>query len=1116
MSLNDATEIQHRAAIPDRSTWVEANAGSGKTRVLTDRVARLLLEGVQPQHILCLTYTKAAASEMQNRLFDRLGDWAMMASGDLAKSLRDLGVERVIDEPFLRQSRRLFAQAIEAPGGLKIQTIHSFCSSLLRRFPREAQVSPQFTEIEERAAALLRQDVVDHMAMSEHKPLVDELARHYTGEDFEALTAEILKHPGSFDGKDQPEIWGLLGLSPDESRKTVSDKVFLGDEGDILGALIPLLLASGTNDQKAGHALKGVKAGDFGSLPILERVLLTGATAKAGPFSAKIDAFPTKAVRIANPDLIERLNGLMLRVEDARDTRLSLLAAEKTLALHRFARVFSSLYSSRKQALGYLDFDDLILRARALLTNPAVAQWVLFRLDGGIDHILVDEAQDTSPVQWEVIEKLAQEFTSGEGARADVTRTLFVVGDKKQSIYSFQGADPGAFDRMRNEFDLRLKAIDSQLHDVPMSISFRSSPAILNMVDYTFQAGLEDAIGQTSHHRAFNDDLPGRVDLWPRVDYVSDEDDKNWSEPVDLPGQKNHNVVLAGKIADEIQRLLKPGNTIPEKNKDTGEVYRRQIKPGDFLILVRGRKGGIFHQIIQACKSRDLPIAGADRLKVGAELAVRDLAALLNFLALQEDELSLATALKSPLFGWSEQDLYSLACGRGDRGLWQVLRDREAEHPETLAVLHDLRRRADFLRPYELIERILTRHNGRMSLLGRLGQEAEDGIDALLAQALAYEQTSTPSLTGFLVWMQEDELEIKRQMESGGDLIRVMTVHGSKGLEAPIVILPETTPPKSDVNDELLPGRESWLWKTKSDDMPGVLRKAKDAVLNKRNDEYLRLLYVAMTRAERWLIVAGAETGRNTSARGWYDVVSTGMEHAGGEAFESPTGQGLRYAVGDWDLGEVKGKTSDAAPLPDLPAWVNGDAPVVRSGADVLSPSKLDGAKALPSGLGLDEEAAKAYGSAVHMLLEHLPAHSKDQWADLAETLVDEAHAKAALAEAAPVVDAHSEVFHPDTLAEVSVTADLSIGRIHGTIDRLIVTDDSITAIDFKSNRAVPDRPEDTPLGLLRQMGAYAAALRLIYPNHEIHTEILWTKTAKRMPLPDMLITEALRTLDLP
>jgi len=1121
MIRDDATETQVRAATPTNSTWVEANAGSGKTRVLTDRVARLLLAGVQPQHILCLTYTKAAASEMQNRLFERLGQWAMMDGGKLRKSLKELGVEREIDGDFLRESRRLFAKAIEAPGGLKIQTIHSFCSSLLRRFPLEAGVTPQFTEIEERAASLLRQDVVDHMAMGDDRKLVDDLARHYTGEDFGALTAEALKHPETHAAQTRESIWRGLGLDSEASRKTVSNKVFLGDERDILDDLVPVLLASGAQDHKAGVRLQSLTDLSFSSLPELEGVFLFGSGAKS-PFGAKIDNFPTKPVRTAHPDLIDRLNRFMLRVEDARPMRLALQAAEKTLALSNFAQSFVRHYSSRKQALGYLDFDDLILRARDLLTDPAVAQWVLFRLDGGIDHILVDEAQDTSPAQWDVIERLTQEFTSGEGARADVTRTLFVVGDKKQSIYSFQGADPDAFDRMRDDFSDRLSAIGQHLHNVPMSFSFRSSPAILNMVDYTFHEGFETAIGQKSQHIAFNRGLPGRVDLWPQVVPVDDEKDKAWYDPVDREGSKNHKVVLANAIADEIQRLI-GCETIPDIDKETKEIVRRPIRAGDFMILVRGRTGGMFHQIIRACKERGLPIAGADRLKVGAELAVRDLAALLSFLALQEDDLSLATALKSPLFGWSEQDLYTLAQGRGKRGLWQVLRDRADKHSETFDILTDLRDRADFLRPYELLERILTRHQGRRKLLERLGKEAEDGIDALLSQALSYETASTPSLTGFLVWMKEDELEIKRQMDQGGDLIRVMTVHGSKGLESPIVILPETTPPKETLRSEIWPVDDQVFWKPKSYDMPSALLPAKAALTDKQRNEHMRLLYVAMTRAEKWLIVTGHGEKKRSGGTGWYDVVANAMEHAGATTENFPTGEGRRYTLGAWDELPMQSVQKTAVTLPDLPEWITRDAPKTDPLPETLSPSGLGGAKALPSELGMDEETAKAYGSAVHLLFEHLTEQPKDSWPAIADRLLtaihlDDALKSAAQSEALEILTnpALADLFHPNTLAEVSVTAPLPFGRIHGVIDRLIVSATSVTAVDFKSNRATPNRPEDTPTGLLRQMGAYAAALRQIYPKHEIRTEILWTATGHRMALPDTLITKALESPDLP
>ena len=451
---DEASERQVQAADPRASTWLSANAGSGKTRVLTDRVARLLLDGVEPQRILCLTYTKAAASEMQNRLFRRLGEWAMLDDAELRRALDALGVAAVGHE-VLAQARRLFARAIETPGGLRIQTIHSFCATLLRRFPLEAGVSPQFTELDDRAARLLREEIVEELADRIAPEVVADLARAYTGEDFGALAEEVARNAaGLLPPLDAPACRALYGVEGDEA--ALLAQVFLGGEEEWMPALIAALEAGSANDQKAAAKLRllSFASPTTATLAGLEGVLLTGASAKE-PYTAKLGSFPTKATRGALGPLADRLDALMRRVEAARPVRCCLLAAERARLIHAFAGVFLPLYQARKAARGWLDFDDLIQRAKGLLTDPSVAQWVLFRLDGGIDHILVDEAQDTSPDQWKVIELLAQEFTSGRGAR-EVERTIFVVGDKKQSIYSFQGADVAAFDRMRAEFGERL------------------------------------------------------------------------------------------------------------------------------------------------------------------------------------------------------------------------------------------------------------------------------------------------------------------------------------------------------------------------------------------------------------------------------------------------------------------------------------------------------------------------------------------------------------------------------------------------------------------------------------------------------------------------------------
>ena len=1115
---DDATERQVQAAAPLRSTWLSANAGSGKTRVLTDRVARLLLSGVLPQRILCLTYTKAAASEMQNRLFRRLGEWAMMPDDALSAQLDQLGAEGPFD---LNRARTLFASAIETPGGLKIQTIHSFCAALLRRFPLEAGVSPQFAEAEDRATALLRADIVEEMAAGPDRARVAAVADLLTDQDFAALTREIVGRAEVFRAPPAPDqMAGLFGLSPDYGTAQVLADALPPDAMDLLARLIAALRTGTANDAKAADKLAGIRAPDLSALPLLEEVFLTGAAAKE-PFTAKIGSFPTKGTQKANADLMPRVEDWMRRVEDTRDRRLALAALERMQALYDFALPFLDAYERAKQLRGWLDFADLIDRARDLLADPDVAAWVLFRLDRGIDHILVDEAQDTSPQQWEVVERLAREFAAGEGARPDVTRTIFVVGDKKQSIYSFQGADPGAFDRMRDDFRTRMATAPDPLQVLELAYSFRSSPAILRLVDTVFEGREASGFGGEEPHRAFKDRMPGRVDLWPVVDKIKVEDDRDWTDPVDMLGQADERVRLADAIAGQIKRMIDEKQGIPQEQGHSGTYAMRPVSAGDVLILVQ-RRGDLFAEIIRACKAAGLPIAGADRLKVGAELAVRDLAALLSFLATPDDDLSLAVALKSPLFGWDEQALFDLAHRRpAGSTLWRALRERP-EHRPTLEVLFDLRGQIDYLRPYELIERILSRHDGRARLLARLGEEAEDGIDALLSQALAYERNAVPSLTGFLVWMETDDLEIKRQLDSAGDRIRVMTVHGAKGLEAPIVILPDCGRVDEKATERLLPLGDHVAWAPRSGDMPAALRQAREAVLDKRGFERDRLLYVALTRAEKWLIVAAAgDLGK--SGRAWHDQVHAAMTKLDAAAQDFPTGAGLRLEHGDWSAPVAAELAVTPAPLPVLPDHFRTLAAAAPPRPRTISPSDLGGAKALPGDAGLDEDQAKRRGRQVHLLLEHLAGVPRDTWPDHAARVLGRGVDAAGAAELPLLLDEArrnlekeglSHLFAPGTLAEVPISADLEThgGRLHGIIDRLIVGDDHVLAVDFKTNATVPDTPAEVPAGLLAQMGAYAVALAQIYPDRRIDLAILWTRTATLMDLPHDIVMAAMHT----
>ncbi|EYD74172.1 ATP-dependent nuclease subunit A [Rubellimicrobium mesophilum DSM 19309] len=1090
--------------------------------MLTDRVARLLLAGVDPANILCLTYTKAAAAEMQTRLFKRLGGWAMKEDEPLIEELRTLGLTEGLEPVNLREARRLFAQALETPGGLKIQTIHAFCASLLRRFPLEAGVSPQFRELDERGMALLRAEVAEEMATGPQASLVDAVAKYLSGDAFEDMLEVIAGKREAFSPCPvEADLRALLALAEDASEDSLLACIESAERRQLLRDVTDLGLTGGANDQKAARALQRVCTQDrfaLSTLAELEKVFLYGATAeKNEPFSAKIGAFPTKGLRGRAPELIERLEELMHDVEAARELRLCLQAHARNHDLHAFAAAFVEAYERKKLARGLLDFDDLIARARGLLTDPAVAQWVLYRLDGGIDHILVDEAQDTSPGQWAVIERLADEFASGEGRDPQRHRTIFVVGDRKQSIFSFQGADAEGFDRMQAHFGERLSRIGQTLQSQQLEYSFRSSEAVLNVVDATFRD--HDGLGETAPttHLAFRAGMPGRVDLWPPVPKVERaKDERPWTDPVDSTDPKDANLQLAEKVAIAVEDMIHNGSLPVEVD---GVWMRRPVTPGDVMILVQ-RRSTLFSAIIRELKKRNLDVAGADRLKLRAELAVRDIEAVLRFLALPEDSLSLACALKSPLFGWTERQLYHLAQPRPEgQSLWDALRG--AGESEALTILKDLRDKADFLRPYDLVNRLLLRHDGRRRLLARLGPEAEDGIDAFLAQALTYESEAVPSLTGFLEWRGQDEVEVKRQMDAAGDRIRVMTVHGAKGLEAPIVILPDCAKRQAPQLSPLYPmegGR--LLWACPKDDMPRLMRERREALLAAQERERRRLLYVAMTRAEAWLVVCGAgECGPES----WHGSVERGLDEL--EAPEHPCldGRGRRYG-GDWD--HLPKAPKRARRLPPKPVPVPDFGPVPPPGPRpvALAPTDLGGAKILPDehdASTRDPEASRARalarGHLLHLALEHLPVTSPETVAALLAATEDAALAgnlSEIVAEAQALMAAShlAALFAPDALAEVDLSAEIEgVGRLHGTIDRLLVAPEAVTAIDFKTNRVFPSTPEEVPEGILRQMGAYAAMLAALYPGRAVRTAILWTHTATLMPLPSALVMAALQ-----
>jgi ATP-dependent helicase/nuclease subunit A len=1109
--MTDAIAAQLRAARPDASSWVAANAGSGKTRVLTDRVARLLLAGTDPQRILCLTYTKAAAAEMQNRLFRTLGAWAMLGDPELRHELRTLGEPGdAIPPARLDRARTLFARALETPGGLRIQTIHAFCESLLRRFPLEASVAPQFAVLDDRAARALREQVLDDLVTAERAAFAA-VVPHLGGADPDLLLLEIARHREAFAAPFDPSALArALGAEPDLTPERLLAEAVGPDDEALIAELLPLLAASGPSDRGAADTLAAALAAADAEtrLARLEEALLTksGAT----PFAARTGRFPTKGLRQAHPGLCARLDALMARVEAARPRRVALAAYDRAAALNVFGRAWLTAYGRAKAGRGLLDFDDMIDRANALLGRPDTAAWVLWRLDGGLDHILVDEAQDTSPGQWRVIGALTDEFFAGRGAR-DVTRTIFVVGDEKQSIYSFQGADPDEFAAKRRRFSETLDAIGDALQHCDLLHSFRSSPPILRLVDSVFAGTAGEGIEQAVAHHAHDPDRPGRVELWPFLPKPEKPDDTEWDDPREAPAPGDPVERLATAIAERVRSWLEAGRLLPGGDAP--------IRASDVMVLVQ-RRGPIFHAVIRALKRAGVPVAGADVLRIGAELAVNDLVAALRVAATPSDDLSLAAVLRSPLGGLSERRLFELAHGRAGT-LWRAL---DAAPPglaaEARALLADLRDQADYLRPFELLTRILVRHDGRRRLVARLGPEAEDGIDALLDQALAYEGVEPPTLTGFLAWFDRDPVTVKRRSEAGADQVRVMTVHGAKGLEAPIVILPDTAVTQDGWNPpSVVRLDEGWpAWRRARDLCPPALAAAEARRRRTVRLESRRLLYVALTRARQWLIVAGAGVPANGNGGGsgesWHDLVSAAMNELDAGTEPGPLGD-TRVLSHGWRDG-FAGAAGVPAAGPPPPCWLHARTPRPAATPRLLSPSLLGGALTLVGeALGERPEDAQARGTALHALLEHLHGRPPAEHAALAARLLPgHRDLDALLDEAARVLSAPAlaGVFAPEGLAEVAIAAPVP-GRddlaIAGRIDRLVPGERAVLAVDFKSNRVVPAAAEDVPEGILRQLGAYRAALAPVWPDRPVEVAVLWTRAARLMPVPAALADAA-------
>lgn len=1112
---------QAAASDPHAHVWLSASAGTGKTQVLAARVFRLLLRGVEPAAILCLTFTKAGAAEMAQRINNRLAAWVRMPGPQLAADLDALG-ERAT--PALQaRARTLFAGVLDAPGGgLRIQTIHGFCQSLLAAFPVEAGLTPGFRPLEAREEAVLARETLatlltDAEREGRERPIaaIGALSLRLGeggAETFLLACARSLAALEALPSGIGPWLRRTLDLPQGDIGEALAEGCDCIDED-----LVARLAAANKTWGAAtglGHAdtldrwLAAAPADRAATLQDLAGVVLTG---KNEPRKA------SKKLVDAEPDYAELAAALGQHCLDLLSLTSRAAYADLLAEALEVGRDYARAYAAAKRRIGAVDFDDLIGVTVRLLEQPGIGEWVRYKLDQGTEHVLIDEAQDTNLNQWRIVTALAGEFFVGRGVHAPATRTLFTVGDFKQAIFGFQGTDPINFRWAEGHFATRAAEVEGDddwpeterglpFQRLSLTHSFRSTRPVLEFVDAAVAAAGEPGLGAIDALQEHASEVPGpgTVELWPPVIAGgSDQDEEAW---VDDAVREQ-----AARIARAVRDWIADGLMLESKG--------RPLRPEDVMILVK-RRGELASLIVARLYAEGVPVAGVDRLRLNAPLAVQDLLAAIRFVLQPEDDLSLAALLVSPLVGWTQDELMH-AAPREHGGLWRHLTQTQSE--ERLAPLRAMLARADIATPYQFLEDLLSGPlDGRRKLLLRLGAEARDPIEELLNAALAFETTSTPSLQRFLDWFDRGDVEIVRDPSAPLDAVRVMTAHGAKGLQAPLVILADATvdpgaAPRALVRWSPEPGAQPIpIFRPRSGERGGPLDAAIGEVERRELEEHWRLFYVAATRAEERLVIGGAlgpKAKGEPPVASWYAAAARALDTLGvGEgASRVFTGTGPQPPV------KPRGAAQAAAHEPvTLPDWAHRPARSESRPSRPLAPSAIGEDEVIDPPPGPALRAAAERGRLFHALFERLPpvdpahrASCADRWLAAAGGVADPAERAAIVARVLAIIDdpALAALFGDDALAEAPIAATLPNGLVvSGTVDRLLIGADTVRVVDFKTGRRVPDSVEEVPLYHLDQMAAYAAALGVIFPDRRIEAALLYTGGPRLFVLPDALL----------
>lgn len=1110
---------QMEAAYPCDNVWLSASAGTGKTQVLTARVLRLLLEeGVNPENLLCITFTKAGAAEMAERINNRLASWVQLDDKSIFRDLEAIGADA---GPEARQrASRLFAKVLDAPGGgLQIMTIHSLCQSLLGSFPEEAGLIPGFKPTEGREQQeLYREALADMIVAAENSgdgTLTANLQSMSIAMGEDAALKFLIRcasQPGVM--ADIPDDMGAV----QHARRVVG----LGFEGDV-AAMLEQECLDGVIAKQSMIALAEMNekwataTGTKRAVSIRAWLAMTAAdraanfmdlhsvwSTKTGTFAAVV---PKDDSYIGTADELFQWSTKLLcqiTLADYADRLAKALLAGKA---------FSARYADAKSVRGLVDFDDMIRRTAALLNTSGMADWVRYKLDRQIDHILVDESQDTNAAQWEIIKALSDDFFSGSSAKGDKIRTLFSVGDFKQAIFGFQGTDPAQYEAAGKTFADSIAATGNELQRLSLSRNYRSTQPVIKFVNAVVANASPERFGISSDIPDHESKLSnaGMIELFAPVS-IADQGSSEGDSAEDESWLTKEKIVLAHRVAAYVRRLIDEKPILASTGKP--------LEAGDIMILLRSRSD-LASTLVGRLYAAGVAVAGMDRLRLLEPIGVQDMLAAVRFVLQPGDDLSLACLLVSPLFGWSQDDLLKYGYRKPGVGLWQHLRSQDAISSD-MSHLRTMLASADFTTAFQFFETILSGPlDGRKKITARLGAESLVPIEELLNAALQFHQNHGGGLQAFLAWFESSNDEIKREGVSGNNEVRVMTVHGSKGLQAPVVILADITSDptkKPHGSSELLfdDGNRLPLLNIKKHEKIGRLEEAKELQDAREMAEHARLLYVAITRAQERLVMVGARKKEPSTDSSWYPLLQAGMQALGCEwQDEQPWGRVMRYTGPEKPELSKSGK--DAVPFifeGDLPQWLLNDAPEESRPPRPLVPSQLgddDYGDAPPSAA---MQLAAQKGKLIHAVFERLPSGDTDE--ALAQASAWLARNNRAQQINNVEILGHirrvitntdfADFFGSNARAEVPLAAVVGEAVITGRVDRLVIEPGKVRVLDFKTGRNVPPNASGLPAAYLRQMAHYVAALEMIFPGSQVEASLLFTHDATLMPLPEQIL----------